>query len=246
MRDKVYRVWTGIKQRCNNPKTPRYHDYGGRGITIHPSFNSFEAFYAEVGNPPTFGHTLDRVDNDRGYEPGNLRWATRQEQSLNRRDNNYQEINGVTMLLVDWCEAYKIPKTIVLNRLNKNMPLLEALSAPHYRRPREKKPKRKGMRRFFTIGEETKTFGQWCDHYEISYYLFKKRLLQGMTPIEAYTADKPPKVFHKPRENRTGYTGVAWIASKGKFRAQTNKKWLGYFNTAKEAGEAYQKAKQGI
>jgi hypothetical protein len=76
-------AYNSAEQRCNNRNTKRYMDYGGRGIEFR--FTSFEAFYAELGQRPSDAHSLDRRNNDGHYEPGNVRWATDQEQALNRR-----------------------------------------------------------------------------------------------------------------------------------------------------------------
>jgi hypothetical protein len=80
-------AWQSAKARCT-PGTYAYREafkhYGARGITMFVDWvESFDLFFAEVGPRPTPFHTLDRIDNRRGYEPGNVRWATRQEQSLN-------------------------------------------------------------------------------------------------------------------------------------------------------------------
>jgi hypothetical protein len=75
-----------MKERCYAPSYRGYHNYGGRGIRICDEWrNSFEAFYAHIGPRPSSEHSLDRIDNDGNYEPGNVRWATRNEQRGNRR-----------------------------------------------------------------------------------------------------------------------------------------------------------------
>lgn len=82
----LYDVWTVIIQRCTNPKNPGYPNYGGRGITICIRWrNSFSAFLEDIGERPEPGYSLDRIDNDRGYEPGNTRWANRTTQARNSR-----------------------------------------------------------------------------------------------------------------------------------------------------------------
>ncbi len=76
-------------RRCENPRHPQYRDYGGRGITVFPAWHDPAVYvrYVEqvLGPRPAPGYTIDRIDNDRGYEPGNLRWATRSEQNANQR-----------------------------------------------------------------------------------------------------------------------------------------------------------------
>ena len=80
-----WNIWVNMKQRCDNPKQPRYIDYGGRGISVCDKWQtSFENFLEDMGKRPE-GMTLDRIDNDKGYYPENCRWATYQQQNLNKR-----------------------------------------------------------------------------------------------------------------------------------------------------------------
>ncbi len=83
---KVYNCWNGMRARCSNENAPNYSFYGGRGISVCPEWrDSFEAFYACIGDPPTKHHSIDRINNDGNYEPSNCRWATKKEQNKNRR-----------------------------------------------------------------------------------------------------------------------------------------------------------------
>ena len=81
---RTYRIWAGMKTRCTNPNTKAWGRYGGRGITVCDSWLDFENFYASMGEAP-LRKTLDRIKNDKGYEPGNCRWATYRQQTQNQR-----------------------------------------------------------------------------------------------------------------------------------------------------------------
>jgi hypothetical protein len=82
---RVYNLWHAIIQRTRNPKATGFDHYGGRGIDIDPRWlASFDAFYADVGDPPTPRHQIDRKDNNRGYWPDNVRWATHQQNQWNQ------------------------------------------------------------------------------------------------------------------------------------------------------------------
>ena len=95
--------WCAMIQRCLNPNNKSYDDYGGRGIGVHPLWReSFEAFYMMVGVRPDANHTLERVDYNQGYVPGNVTWATKSDQTRNKSDNVKLTIDGVTQTVSQW------------------------------------------------------------------------------------------------------------------------------------------------
>jgi hypothetical protein len=91
-----YFTWRNMRQRCGNAKLPEFKDYGGRGISVCQRWmGSFDAFFADVGERPSDAHTLDRIDPDGNYEPGNVRWATRTEQQRNKRTTRLSDLSAV-------------------------------------------------------------------------------------------------------------------------------------------------------
>lgn len=100
----TYKSWQGMIDRCQNPKSKDYLRYGSRGISVCERWMSFENFLTDMGNRP-LGKTIDRVDNDGNYEPGNCRWATRLEQARNQRTNKRFEFCGRMLTTGEILEA---------------------------------------------------------------------------------------------------------------------------------------------
>lgn len=119
-----YMIWKSMKSRCSNPLEKCYKNYGGRGIVVAPEWTSdFPRFLADVGRRPSPSHTLDRYpNNDGNYEPGNVRWATRTEQSHNKRNNSRVIINGVGRVLAEVCREIGFPCTVARYRQRAGWP----------------------------------------------------------------------------------------------------------------------------
>lgn len=115
-----YSVWCWIKDRCQNQNNPSYKNYGQRGIFICDIWNeSFEQFFADMGERPTPAHTIDRIDNSGNYEPGNCKWSTRLEQANNKRSNTLINYQGKTLTLAQWSKHTGIHRNTLCNRINR-------------------------------------------------------------------------------------------------------------------------------
>jgi hypothetical protein len=127
---RAYNIWAGIKSRCQNPNEPAYKNYGGRGITLCSRWQDFRNFYADMGDPPE-GRSIERVDNSRGYEPGNCVWATRSEQNRNKRGLRYITIDGETLPLAAWVERIgAVSYSTAHMRIRSGMDALTAITLP--------------------------------------------------------------------------------------------------------------------
>ena len=108
-RSPEYRNWDHVIQRCTNPNANHYDRYGGRGITVCEEWlKSFEKFLSYVGPRPTPKHTIGRIDNEGNYEPGNVKWETRKEQSTNRCNSVKLTADGVTLIRSDWARRLNV------------------------------------------------------------------------------------------------------------------------------------------
>jgi len=126
-----YRIWAGMKTRCTNPRQSHWELYGGRGITVCDRWlSSFEAFLADVGRAPSPRHTLDRIDNDGNYEPGNVRWATAAEQVRNSRAVKLVTVSGRTVHLAEAARMLGIHRTLLTKRIAAGMTPQEAVDRP--------------------------------------------------------------------------------------------------------------------
>jgi lambda repressor-like predicted transcriptional regulator len=131
---RTYKSWLNAKGRCFNPNVPKYARYGGRGITMCPEWRaSFAAFLADMGECPP-GLTLDRIDNNGNYRPGNCRWATRHEQQRNKRNNRFVELDGVRMAAAGAAERLGLRQDTLRNRLRAGWSDVEAVN-PNFVRP---------------------------------------------------------------------------------------------------------------
>lgn len=125
----AYQSWSGMKTRCTNKNSANFKDYGGRGILMCARWQSFENFYADMGPRPK-GMTLDRIDNNGHYSPGNCRWATKSEQNSNTRHCTVITVQGKSMTITQWSRAMNIPRTAIHARLMRGWSAERAVTEP--------------------------------------------------------------------------------------------------------------------
>lgn len=117
-RTREYVAWLNMRQRCTDPNTNSYERYGGRGIRVCDRWTaSFEAFLEDMGVKPGVGYSIDRIDNDGNYEPGNCRWASPTEQRRNMSSNHIVEIEGHPYALSEACERLGLKYNNVRTRI---------------------------------------------------------------------------------------------------------------------------------
>lgn len=131
-----FKIWYGMIERCTLSSNPRYKDYGGRGINVCKRWlKSFTNFYKDMGSRPNKKHTLDRIDNNKGYSKSNCRWATQSQQMRNTRVNKYLKYDGQKKCITEWAEITGINRKTLVSRLYQSkMSIKDALTTPVKRR----------------------------------------------------------------------------------------------------------------
>lgn len=127
----AYPSWIEMRRRCRARHRKEWGRYGGRGITVCARWDSFEAFLEDMGPRPSRRHHIERVNNERGYEPGNCRWATVKEQARNRKSSRLVRHNGITKTVTEWAEGAGLsPETLAYRLFKLRWPMQEALARP--------------------------------------------------------------------------------------------------------------------
>lgn len=128
--EKVYTNWCQMIARCTDKNSTSYSNYGGRGITVCDRWLRFKNFFEDMGNRPFNGASIDRVNNEGNYEPGNCKWSTSAEQARNRRNSRHITYKGETLIFDDWAARFGIARATLWNRLKNGLSFDEALTKP--------------------------------------------------------------------------------------------------------------------
>lgn len=177
-----YSRWVNMLSRCNNPQDAGYPGYGGRGIKVCDRWHDLELFDADMGDPPTPEHSIERIDVNGDYEPGNCRWATAQEQARNRRSNVLYDHDGKSHFLMDLAEEKGVSYRTLYARIHcQGMTVEEALA----------KPTENMGHAMIEVNGVMVSKSQAIKDAGISRYAFYNRLKRGMSVEEALTTSLP-------------------------------------------------------
>jgi hypothetical protein len=142
-----YRIWVAMISRCHNPNAKDYKNYGARGIKVcyrwrygENGLSGYECFILDMGYRPFGDFSIDRINNDGAYEPGNCKWATRIEQMSHTRRSKFLTINGETKILAEWARIVNVSEFSIRHRLNRGWSPEDALSIPVRKTKRSRDP----------------------------------------------------------------------------------------------------------
>jgi len=162
-----------MKQRCLNPKSPGFKDYGGRGITVCKRWMKFANFRKDMGPRPA-GLQIDRKDNNKGYSPSNCRWATRKENNNNRRSSVFITMMGQTKTIAQWSDHLGVRFSLLYNRIYRKWPV---------DRLTEKRVPKKTGRTILTFRGKQQYLTAWAREIGIHPRTLSDRINQGW-PVE--------------------------------------------------------------
>lgn len=172
----VHAVWAAMLQRCGNKNNKHFKDYGGRGITVCSRWFSFENFLKDMGDRSS-KTTLERKDNQKGYSPDNCKWATRAEQSRNKRTTRLFTWERATKCLSDWARHFGIHERTLHKRLASGLSFEEAINRPY------------GKGNFITFRGQTKNTSAWAREVGLKQATLQRRFEKGW-PVERALQEK--------------------------------------------------------
>ena len=167
-----YFTWASMKQRCLNPKTSGFKNYGGRGVSVCERWiQSFDAFLSDMGEKPSPKHSIDRFPDTNGnYEPSNCRWATMEEQQNNKTTNLILSLNGVEITVAQWAKKLGFKRSLIHGRMERGWSVEKALTTPITPNGR-----------MITHNGKTMSINAWAKHLGINATTIKWRLYNGRT-----------------------------------------------------------------
>lgn len=183
---RIYRIWVGMKNRCQNANNYSYANYGGRGIAVCDEWQDYQSFLDwSLANGYGENLSIDRIDNNGNYCPENCRWATRREQNCNTRQNHYLTYNGVTQTISQWAECVGITRSALKCRLENGWAIDRALTVLDGKYEQATK---------YTYRGETHTLKEWSTILGINRGTLERRVYAHPGQAEKIFAPLPEKV----------------------------------------------------
>ena len=183
-----YRVWRAILDRCLNSSSKAFHNYGERGIEICRRWMIFENFLSDVGRRSGQDYSIERIDNNGGYYPGNVKWATVKEQNKNRRTNRWITFDNKTQIVEDWEREMGFKRHTILDRLKMGWTESQAITTPV-----------RLNHKSITFGNQTKTLTEWSKEGNVSNIEIGRRLRRGWSIEKALTTPTRKISPQRPR-----------------------------------------------
>lgn len=178
-----YTCWSSMVQRCTNPKSNGYHNYGGRGIAVDKNWLLFDNFFADMGLRPSPRHTLERKDTNAGYTKENCRWATHQEQMWNIRANVFVTWQGQKKCIGEWSKIVGIhPSTLHSRIVKKGWSVEKAMTTPVQQQVR-----------VLTLDGQSRRVYEWAEITGIPEKRIDARLRRGWSVQRTLTTPVLPK-----------------------------------------------------
>lgn len=191
----TYGSWRAMKRRCCQTNNHNYCWYGGRGIQVCAAWiESFDQFVLDVGLRPSKTHTLDRINNNGNYEPGNVRWTTTKEQNNNKSNTKYIVFNNETKTVSDWAILLGIPRHRIYRRLRKGWSPEDALSVPVVKGRPAKARGNKRSNRNLTFRNITHSVATWATIIGMPMKTLHSRISHGWEVEEALTTPLRPGI----------------------------------------------------
>lgn len=173
--------------RCTNPNHEWFHRYGGRGISVCERWHDVHNFISDMGRRPSEHHSIDRINNDGNYEPGNCRWALQKTQRRNASHNVFLELNGKSQCIMDWSIETGLSHAVIRQRINNlKWSVEDALTITHGKACNWRGTKHKDAE-LLTYNGESLPHSEWAKRLGISRDTIRNRIKRGWTVEKAVT-----------------------------------------------------------
>lgn len=197
----TYNSWAAMRQRCEYPGAIEYKRYGARGIRVCERWKTFANFLEDMGVRPA-GATLDRIDSNGNYEPGNCRWASKKVQANNCSANTVVEYDGKKLTIAQWADRSGLPASVISKRLRRGWSAKDSLSLPLGTNIKPRRSSTQFKPKLITFNGETRSMEEWALHLGFANgAALAKRFAKGL-PLEVVLSP-PMRKQRRPRPKKS-------------------------------------------